>query len=193
MTATAPKAPPRKRRSWRFWNNELHRDVGYVVVGLTLIYAISGIAVNHIEDWNPNYSIERTERVFEPFVPLDRDATIARLVDVLDLETPVDAFRRSPTDVELIYEGWSVRADVAVGSATVERPVPRPVLFQFNELHLNRVKGAWTWIADAYAVALCFMALSGTVVLRGRNGITGRGKWLVAAGILLPVVVWVVG
>ena len=28
----------------------IHRDVGYLVVGLTLIYAISGIAVNHIDD-----------------------------------------------------------------------------------------------------------------------------------------------
>ena len=192
MTATAPKTKPRKRRSWRYWNNELHRDVGYAVVGLTLIYAISGVAVNHIEDWNPNYSIEQEERTFEAFAPLDREQTIARLVDLLDLEPPVDAFRRSPTDVELIYEGWSVRADVSAGTAVVERPVPRPVLYQFNELHLNRVKGAWTWIADVYAVALCFMAFSGMFVLRGRNGITGRGKWLVAAGVLLPIVVWVV-
>lgn len=188
----APRPRPKKRRSWRYWNNEFHRDVGYVAVGLTLIYAISGVAVNHIDDWNPNYSIEREQRTFDAFGPLDREATIARLVDVLELEEPIDAFRRSPTDVELIYEGWSVRADVALGQATVERPVPRPVLFQFNDLHLNRVKGFWTWIADAYAVALCFMAVSGMFVLRGRNGITGRGKWLVAAGVLVPVVGWLV-
>lgn len=191
MTAPAADRPrKKKRRTWRTWNNELHRDIGYVVVGLTLIYAISGVAVNHIEDWNPNYSIERQELTFDPFQGLDRDATIARLVDALELEAPVDAFRRTPTDVDLIYDGWSVRADVAAGRATIERPVPRPVLMQFNELHLNRVKGFWTWIADAYAIALCFMAISGMFVLRGRNGITGRGKWLVAAGVLVPVLGW---
>lgn len=193
MTTTVAKKPRRKRRSWRTWNNELHRDVGYVVVGLTLIYAISGVAVNHIEDWNPNYAIEREVKTFEAFGPLDRDATIARLVAVLALEEPLDAFRRTPTDVELVYEGWSVRADVAAGRATIERPVPRPVLIQFNDLHLNRVKGFWTWIADAYAIALCFMAISGMFVLRGRTGITGRGKWLVAAGVVVPVVAWLVG
>ena len=181
-----------KRRSWRYWNNQLHRDVGYVVVGLTVIYAVSGIAVNHIEDWNPNYSIERERRDFAAFAPTDRDGTVATLVDVLDLEPPLDAFRRSPKDVELIYDGWVVRADVEAGTATIERPASRPVLFQFNELHLNRVKGAWTWIADVYAVALTFMAISGMFVLRGRTGLAGRGKWLVGAGVLLPVVVWIV-
>ncbi|HQL31599.1 MAG TPA: hypothetical protein PLM67_15390, partial [Thermoanaerobaculales bacterium] len=32
-----------------------HRDVGYFIAGLTVIYAVSGIAVNHIDDWNPSY------------------------------------------------------------------------------------------------------------------------------------------
>ena len=36
-----------------------HRDVGYFFAGLTVIYAVSGVAVNHIDDWNPNYVIRR--------------------------------------------------------------------------------------------------------------------------------------
>ncbi len=40
----------------------VHRDVGYFFAGLTVLYAISGVAVNHIEDWNPNYSVTHTER-----------------------------------------------------------------------------------------------------------------------------------
>jgi len=38
---------------WRRWNNTLHRDVGYLVVALTLVYGISGLAINHMADWNP--------------------------------------------------------------------------------------------------------------------------------------------
>ena len=33
----------------------LHRDFGYIAVGLTFIYALSGLAVNHIADWDPNF------------------------------------------------------------------------------------------------------------------------------------------
>ena len=52
-----PASPPRFK--WRKWNNILHRDIGYIIVGLTLVYGVSGIAVNHTADWNPNYTVER--------------------------------------------------------------------------------------------------------------------------------------
>lgn len=42
------------RSPWRRWSIVLHRDVGYLATAMTLAYAISGIAVNHIADWNPN-------------------------------------------------------------------------------------------------------------------------------------------
>lgn len=181
-----------KKRSWRYWNNVLHRDIGYFVVGLTLIYAISGIAVNHIDDWNPNYSVTEEERGFEIFAPTDRESTISLLVDRLELPEPIDAFRSTPTKIELLYEGWSVKADVETGAAVIVRPTERALLFDFNFLHLNHAKGWWTFFADAYAGLLILLALTGMFVLRGRKGLAGRGKWFVTAGVLLPLLflVW---
>ena len=63
----------------------------------------------------------------------------------------------------------------------------RPVLRQFNALHLNDLKGAWTWFADAYAIILAFLAVSGLVMLKGRLGFAGRGKWLFALGLIVPI------
>ena len=45
----------------RKWGRIIHRDFGYLFFGATLIYSISGIALNHIGDWNPNYSVEIVE------------------------------------------------------------------------------------------------------------------------------------
>jgi hypothetical protein len=61
-----------------------------------------------------------------------------------------------------------------------------------NQLHLNAPKGVWTIIADVYAIGLIVVALTGMFVLKGRTGITGRGAWLVAAGILLPLAYWLI-
>ena len=36
------------RKRWRAWLRAVHRDFGYLAVGLTMIYAFSGIAINHI-------------------------------------------------------------------------------------------------------------------------------------------------
>ena len=174
---------------WRRWNRILHRDVGYFCVALTLVYAVSGIAVNHIDDWNPSYVISREPRRFDPVPVTDRETMVGEIVSRLGLPgLPAESFRRSPERVELFYDGWSVLADAAFGTATIERTRRRFLLFDANYLHLNRPRGLWTWIADVYAALLALLAMTGILILRGRQGLAGRGKWLVLAGLALPVV-----
>lgn len=193
MIDPSPSARPPESRSgnfWRRWNRIIHRDVGYFCVALTLVYAVSGIAVNHIDDWNPNYVFSREERRFEP-VPLgDKDTMVLQLVSRLALPgSPKSSFRRSPGQVELFYDGWSVAADAPAGVATIERTRRRFLLFDANYLHLNRPKGLWTWFADVYAGLLALLAVTGIFILRGRQGVSGRGKWFMLAGLAVPVIV----
>lgn len=35
----------------------LHRDLGYFIVGMTVVYCLSGIFLNHQNDFNPDYKI----------------------------------------------------------------------------------------------------------------------------------------
>ena len=39
----------------------LHRDIGYFITGITLIYAFSGIILNHVNDFNPDYRVSYEE------------------------------------------------------------------------------------------------------------------------------------
>jgi hypothetical protein len=182
----------RRRFKWRRWNNILHRDIGYFCVALTVIYAISGVAVNHIHDWNPNYKIEKVEERFEPFPVSDKPTMVAHLVKVLELPPPDETFRPAPETVQLFYDGWSVMAHALEGKAIVEKPRDRFLLRDANYLHLNHARGLWTWFADAYAVLLLLLAVTGMFVLKGKKGLSGRGKWFVAAGLVLPVVFLIV-
>jgi hypothetical protein len=63
----------------------------------------------------------------------------------------------------------------------------RAVFFEVNALHLNNLKGAWTYIADAFAVALIILALTGVSMMKGDRGFWGRGKYFVAAGLAVPI------
>jgi hypothetical protein len=173
---------------WRRWNNILHRDLGYICVALTIIYAISGIAVNHVRDWNPNYKIERVERTFEPFPVADREAMVAQAVERLGLPgPPKESFRPDPATLQLFYEGWSVEVRALEGVAVEERVHDRLLLRDFNVLHLNQPKGLWTYAADLYAALLLLLAATGMFVLRGKTGLAGRGKWFVLGGLIVPV------
>ena len=39
----------------------VHRDLSYFLTGIILVYAISGLVLNHKDSFNPDYSIDRIE------------------------------------------------------------------------------------------------------------------------------------
>jgi hypothetical protein len=178
------------RRNWRKLNNALHRDVGYLIVGLTIVYAISGLAVNHRADWNPSYRMGKRALQIEPIHATERGEIVRQARVALRLHEPRNVFRPDPATLQLFYEREIYSVDLPTGAVIVDGTRPRPVLYEMNQLHLNTPKGAWTWIADLYAVALLFVAVTGLFVLKGRTGITGRGAWLTAAGALIPLAGW---
>jgi hypothetical protein len=176
---------------WRKWNTILHRDIGYLIVGLTLVYGISGIAVNHTADWNPSYRIEKRALQIEPIVEEQREEIVRAALDRLGLtEEPRNTFRPDRETLQLFFERETYAIDLPTGKVVVEAVQPRRVLFEFNQLHLNAPKRVWTYIADVYALALIVVAVTGLFVLKGRTGITGRGAWLTAIGVLVPMLYW---
>ena len=195
MTAPEAPAPPAPRRAregimWRKWLRIFHRDIGYVAVALIIAYGVSGLAVNHIEDWNPNYTF--AERGFDigPLPAGDpaalADAAITRLR--LDRASVRGHFLETARELRVfLTDGQEARLDVTTGKGKLKLVARRPVLFQLNALHLNNLKGAWTYVADAFAVALIILALTGMTMLEGARGLLGRGKYFVLAGLAVPV------
>lgn len=165
----------------------VHRDLGYLVAGLTVAYAVSGIAVNHIEDWNPNYVLE--QRVVEVGELAEGGAAEIAAVVAQRLaiaEAPTSVVRMSPGLLKVFYEGRALTVSLPAGRVVDERSRRRAVLYELNYLHLNSGKGVWTWVADVYAAGLLVLALTGIFIVPGRKGLGGRGRWLLAAGLLLP-------
>lgn len=185
-------AVPRSRFHWRRLNAATHRDLGYLSVALTLVYGVSGLAVNHIHQWNPNY---RQTRRFEQIRPLPREESTEWLATAAKAElkpagTFKSAFQPDEDTLQLFYRETTYSVDLATGQVLVEATRPRPVLYALNQLHLNAPKRLWTWIADLYALALILLALTGMFILKGPKGITGRGAWLVAIGTAVPAAYW---
>ena len=126
---------------WRPWLVKWHRDIGYLFAGLTLIYAFSGLAVNHRRHWDYDHA-------------------------------------RSATQITLGTPG-----------VAHEHVRKRRFMYYLNRIHLNDHNAIWIWFAEAYALGLIFLAVSGAFMLEGKSGVRGRGWWLVLAGLILPIVV----
>ena len=179
-----------KVRTLRRWNNVLHRDIGYLCVGMTLIYAISGIVMNHFKSGDflhPDYSKSYTELKLP--VPEDGKASPAYVYSILDRLEERDHYKSYITGtgyVQIFTTTGFIYIDLATGEAEMEKKTPRYVIKEMNLLHYNSLKKMYTWFSDVYAGALIILAITGLFVLRGKNGIIGRGAWLTAIGILLP-------
>jgi len=180
-----------KKHNWRWWFHVIHRDLGYLCVGLVVIYAISGIAVNHVQDWNPSYAVEHVRDNIGPIAESDAgdDATAHTVLERLRL--PPDyrtLFKPGPNQLRIFRDNHTIDVNLETGAVVQELVAERPFLHEANYLHLNHPKRAWTWIADAFAVALILLAVTGLFLIKGKKGIKGRGAWLTAAGIVLPLI-----
>jgi uncharacterized protein len=179
-----------QRKTLRRWNNALHRDIGYLCVGMTLIYAISGIVMNHFKSGDfshPDYS--KSYKEFKVPLPAAGKADLAYVSRILDQEGEKNHYKSYITGdnyVQIFLTNGSVYVDLSTGEAQIEQKTPRYVIKEFNLMHYNNLKRFYTWFSDAYAVGLIILAITGLFVLRGKNGIIGRGAWLTAIGILLP-------
>ncbi len=175
---------------WRKWFRILHRDIGYVAVALTLAYGLSGIAVNHIEDWNPNYTFDQRTVDVGPLPTsslADMEAHVVRTL-ALDPRHVRGHFQENEYELRVfLTDGQEARVRIDTGRGLLKTLGRRAVLFQVNALHLNNLKGAWTYVADLFAVALMMLAITGMTMMKGKPGLGGRGKWFVGAGLLIPI------
>lgn len=182
-----------KKALWRPWVRALHRDIGYVAVGLTFIYAMSGLAVNHVTDWSdgdPSFKNYQATHELGALTPLGNDEAIADAVrQKLSIkETPREVYRASPEELEITFDKRSLHVNPMTGHVLDDGQKPRFILRFANWLHLNRGKKAWTYVADAYAAGLLLLATSGMFMIAGKKGFLGRGALLVGLGIAIPVV-----
>jgi hypothetical protein len=166
-----------------------HRDIGYFFAGLTVLYAISGVAVNHVDDWNPNYVIRQdvAEVGVLPFADApDLGAEVLRRMGIA--QEPRSVVRMSTEELKIFLDQRTLTVGLPGGRVVDERVRRRFAFFEVNFLHLNTGKGFWTWFADIYAIGLLILACTGIFIIQGKKGLGGRGRWLLLAGLAIPLV-----
>ncbi|MDR2473502.1 MAG: PepSY-associated TM helix domain-containing protein [Tannerella sp.] len=168
------------------WLRIIHRDLGFLMVGISLVYGISGIYLNHLHGSNdPAF---RTE---EKMLTLPAAMTVGELEVDWSARTDVPKLKKiMPVDnahYRLMLDGGIGVYSVADGRLDYEVYHKRFIVYWLNRLHYNKVKG-WLSIADIFACSLIFLALSGIFIVRGKRGIVGSGKWWLMAGLAVPVI-----
>ncbi|MBN1650373.1 MAG: PepSY-associated TM helix domain-containing protein [Bacteroidales bacterium] len=174
----------------RKWSRILHRDIGFFFIGTTLIYGLSGIALNHLNDWNPNYSVEVMD--FQTQISLEKNAAIQKhILELLGEIAPKDTYKQhyypQSNQIKIFLSGGSsVLVNLETGKGQAEFLKKRPVFYESNYLHYNP-NSWWKWFSDIYAGALILFAITSFFMVRGKNGIWGWGGIYTLLGILIPL------
>ena len=170
-------------------NNILHRDLGYFFTVLIIIYSISGIALNHVDDWNPDFVIEK-DTISIPTTFSMENLSDAQILKISSLVGQPDyKLYDSPTPdrVKIYYEDASLSIDYTKHLGFYESISKRIGFYEVNVLHRNSLK-AWKWFSDFFAIMLITISITGLFVLKGKNGFNRRGKWFMLAGLIPPII-----
>lgn len=175
----------------RKWSSIIHRDLSFFFAGLIAIYAISGIAMNHKRDFNPDYSISRHELVLTGKFPMPKNIN-RQAVDLLLKQIDQQGgyakhYYYSEQNMKVFLKGGSsLDVDMNTGVAVYEKMQKRFLLKAFNRLHLNPSRW-WTWFSDIFAISLLIITITGLLIIKGPKGFIGRGGIEFTVGILIPI------
>ncbi|MDD4159071.1 MAG: PepSY-associated TM helix domain-containing protein [Proteiniphilum sp.] len=190
------KTPIRKKKpgnTLRRWSRVIHRDLSFFFAGVIIVYALSGILLNHKSDFNAEYSLRQHPLHMAGPYPLERsliDET--RVMQELLIPFEEDGnythhyFPDEHTLKVFLKGGSSMVVDLRNGEGLYEEVRRRPLLSGLNRLHYNPHRW-WTVFSDIFAGSLVVITLTGIVMNKGKNGIMGRGGIELILGIVIPL------
>lgn len=169
-------------------NLATHRDLGYFFSFLILIYCISGIALNHADDWNPDFILKKVTVHFKrSYTKVEIGEKQVRYFGKLVGEEQHKVYDFPTNDqVKIYYNNASLHVYLDQKKAIYEQVAKRPMFYQTNVIHRNSLNG-WKWASDIFAILLITVTVTGIFIAKGKYGISRRGKWLIAAGTLPPI------
>ena len=187
-----PAGTPKKGFNWRKFIHFLHRDLGFFFFGATIIYAASGLYLNHRYEWDLYYN-SKAHQEFSVSAPgrakeFTSDDATRLLTDIGVAHEYISHETSSKGTIKIEFENGSAVVDRDTGRVRVETLTRHtlPLLLTWVQLHFNPGRW-WTWFSDLFCGSLLVIAFSGLFLLRGNKGVAGiRGAFLVFLGIAIP-------
>jgi hypothetical protein len=153
------------------WARTLHIYASMAGFLLVLLFAVTGITLNHQEaGWG-----EPSTRSFDVTIAADTAKTAdaakveAALQSAMGIATPSSSFKAYDDEINVAFHSPGRRIQAIVDRASGRTKVvweTRGGIGVINDLHKGTETGAvWRWIVDLTAVLIAFSAITGIVTL----------------------------
>ncbi|MFA8434957.1 MAG: PepSY-associated TM helix domain-containing protein [Marinifilaceae bacterium] len=168
----------------------LHLNLGFFFAGLILSFAISGILLNHREDFNSQTYVVRSESIHADIDKslLEQSESYGKELSKLFTQCEFRGYRLDGDELRIYYSDAFAFIDIVSGEGTIEYFQKIPVVGQMIFLH-QLTKKTWVYYSDIFALALIVITLSGVLMAKGRYSIKNRGWSLILAGLIFPILI----
>lgn len=154
----------------------LHRDIGFLTIGLTIVYALSGVLLIY-----RNTDFMKVERIEEKQLATNLTG------NDLGTELKIRNFRVEREDGSVIYFN-NGSYDTATGKSVVTRKVYIPPFDKLVNLHKVTGANKLSFISMIYGCMLAFLAVSSLFMFKFGSKKNKRGLIMMAASIAATIV-----
>ncbi|MES2838036.1 MAG: PepSY-associated TM helix domain-containing protein [Bacteroidota bacterium] len=169
----------------------LHRDLGYIYVGLIISFALSGIFMNHREHWHPEkYTI--TAKEITTTLPSKNDITddfVKQLVKgEFKINDKVKRHNIRKNELKIACENYDIEINIETGKGEIVEFRKTPFISQIMGLHKS-TSNWWIYYSDVFALSLITIAITGMLIIpKGKFSFKSRGWKLAIAGLVFPII-----
>ncbi|MFA9373979.1 MAG: hypothetical protein ACERKK_07460 [Poseidonibacter sp.] len=180
----------------------LHRDLGYFVIGITLLYSISGIILSGralgwlVQEYNANIIMSKniTQKEFNKlFIIKIKEGKIENIFpesSYTKVEKRLNLKVKKQENEIITYNAWknlNVYYNKNSGQTDISYKGYPVVVKMFLDAHKSTHEKAWFYLAILYSLVLSFLAISAMFMVKGKFGFKKRGIYFMFAGIVVVV------
>jgi hypothetical protein len=168
----------RKESRYRYMRS-LHRDIGFFVIGLTMIYSVSGIVLTY-RDTNFLKNETFVTKIVSPNLKANE---IGRALHEKKLKVVKE-------EGEIIYftNGTYNKVTGAAAYSSKRHPV---ILEKLNKLHKVSSKDSVHWFTIIYGMLLFFLAISSFWMFKPGTKLFKRGVCFATTGVFVVMILLV--
>lgn len=159
-----------------YYMRSLHRDIGFFVIGLTIIYCISGIMLIYRDT-----GFLKQVRLIERQLPLNtNEHKLGRILHIRD-------FKVLKQDNEIVYfQNGTYNKTTGIAKYSAETlPI---ILEKFNKLHKLPSKKITHLFSLIYCILLLFLAVSSLFIYKPKTRLFHRGINITIAGFICAII-----
>ena len=172
----------KRRKTATYYLRVLHRDIGYLLIGLTLVFSLGGILLVY-RDTDLLLYDTITTRTLPPGLAAE---DIGRMLRLMEIKISSDDGRYILfSDEPYARDG---KYDRVTGSITLTEKQLPSLLNKFTLLHRAASSEAIHWVVLVYGVLLAFLAISSVWMFKPSTRQFRRGLVFTTLGLIVASV-----